>query len=377
MGGCGSTQSADVSLTRAGAATQDAELWEAVEQDDVERATKLIDSGALTNYPSALNTAPTQSAGRKPEPHWTRKLQAVQRYSWTESKAGMSRQHGLLHAAAERGNQAMVDLLLAHGASRFLGDKSEQGETPIEVARRCQHGSLADHMARIEQKATGVEAVQLVEEAPDQPRQPKPTAREEAGAPEDAGPNADLANALAHYDNASGAEVIAAACNLAEAVRSLLSPSALIAPAQPSVPPGRVRHTFKKWDADKNGSLSLAELQAGFESEFGKELAPHAKDAIPTLFEKHAKVDEAGEQSLNVTVFNRFYAEILFKHFDASNDGKLQLAEAQEALAFLVKPSADGGKPNVSMAYPPDAYDETGALALPKSWFLSMYQAME
>ena len=35
-----------------------------------------------------------------------------------------------------------------------------------------------------------------------------------------------------------------------------------------------------------DGFLTLAELQTGFEREFGEGLAPHAKESIPALFEQ-------------------------------------------------------------------------------------------
>ena len=130
---------------------------------------------------------------------------------------------------------------------------------------------------------------------------------------------------------------------------------------------------FKKMDTNQDGLLSLAELQAGFASEFG-DLSPAAKDAIPTLFEQRAKADDKGEKALKIGVFNRFYAQILFTHFDANGDGVLQLEEAQAALKWLTKPSADG---NVAVAFPPDAYTESGELALPFGWFWGVYSAME
>lgn len=43
----------------------------------------------------------------------------------------------------------------------------------------------------------------------------------------------------------------------------------LVAPANRSLPPARVRHMFRVLDADGNGALSLDELLTGFEKEFG------------------------------------------------------------------------------------------------------------
>ena len=152
----------------------------------------------------------------------------------------------------------------------------------------------------------------------------------------------------------------------------------LVSPANRSMPPGRVRALFKRLDADGDGRLTLAELKAGFEQEFGT-LSSRAQDAIPALFDARAEPDEAasaGGKSLKIGVFSRFYAEILFLHFDANGDGALQLEEAQEALKFMVKP-VDGVKPALTVAFPPEAYTESGELALSKQWFWSIYQAME
>ena len=89
---------------------------------------------------------------------------------------------------------------------------------------------------------------------------------------------------------------------------------------------------FKKLDANSDGSLTLEELNAGFEREFG-ELKPHAKEAIPLIFEAHATVDDVLGKALKINVFNRFYAEVLFKHFDTDNNGTLQAEEATQVLA--------------------------------------------
>ena len=84
--------------------------------------------------------------------------------------------------------------------------------------------------------------------------------------------------------------------------------------------------------------MSLDELQAGFEREFGDQfgkLAPHAKAAIPALFDAFAS-DVAGVgKALSLEVFTRVYAEILYKHFDEDNNGTLQVGEAEKPLKFL------------------------------------------
>jgi len=139
--------------------------------------------------------------------------------------------------------------------------------------------------------------------------------------------------------------------------------------------PRRTKAFFAKLDKDKDNRVTLTELQSGFEKEFKGQLRPHAKDAIVELFEAHAKEDAVGK-SLKPGSFNRFYAEILFRHFDANNNGTLQLEEAQEALKFLY-PTKDGAKPDVNVAFPDSAKTESGEFALPKGWFFMTYQAVE
>ena len=53
-------------------------------------------------------------------------------------------------------------------------------------------------------------------------------------------------------------------------------------------------------------------------------LRPHAKQAVATLFEKHA-TNEASGKGLKIGKFNRFYGEILFRPFDANDNGTLQM----------------------------------------------------
>lgn len=158
-----------------------------------------------------------------------------------------------------------------------------------------------------------------------------------------------------------------------------IATATLVAPADRSRPPGRVRHMFKKLDANNDGFLSLDELLIGFEREFekiGGGLAPHAKDAISELFEEHAKTDDTHGKVLKIGQFARFYAVILFKHFDADNSGKLDLEEATAALKFLSKPSSDSSQ--LQVAFPPQAYDEAGGVKpLPFAWFWSTFRAMD
>ena len=150
-----------------------------------------------------------------------------------------------------------------------------------------------------------------------------------------------------------------------------LPTGSMITPADRTMPPARVRAIFAEWDTNQDGALSLDELQVGFAGLFTGGLAPHAEAAVSRLFEAHAN-----DGHLPVHLFNRFFAEILFRHFDTNGDGALQRAEAEGALKFLLKPPAEGA-PAVAFAYPPEAFDGSGELQLPKAWFLAQYQAME
>ena len=99
-----------------------------------------------------------------------------------------------------------------------------------------------------------------------------------------------------------------------------VSAGRLLSPSNPNKPPGRVRHIFKTWDTDQDGGLALDELHAGFHGLFGDSFAPHAKEAVSALFEAHATADAGRGKQLKIGVFNRFFAEILFKHFDTNNE---------------------------------------------------------
>ena len=127
-----------------------------------------------------------------------------------------------------------------------------------------------------------------------------------------------------------------------------------------------------------DGMLTLEEITAGFDKEFGSDMPTHAKEKVKELFEAHAKPDASGTPHLKSGAFSRFYAEILFRKFDLNNNGTLQLDEAQEALRFLKKSAEDGNRPAVIAAFPDDAYDkDTGELQLKFRWFWSLYVAME
>ena len=140
--------------------------------------------------------------------------------------------------------------------------------------------------------------------------------------------------------------------------------------------PARVKAVFQKFDEDKDGKLTLEEITIGFDREFKTKLPAHARDAIPELFEKHAKADGAGPKQLGRQLFSRFYAEILFKVFDADNNGWLSLAEAQNALQYLLPKGTGGSDSAVNVAFPADAYTPEGELRLQKAWFYQVFKSM-
>ena len=111
-------------------------------------------------------------------------------------------------------------------------------------------------------------------------------------------------------------------------------PSAVTVSAEANrkMPPGRVRFMFKKYDTDDDGRLSLDELIAGFQTELKVgSLAPHVMDKLKECFEKVATAgDDGGAKAIERKHFARFYAEIMFRHFDKDNSGTLELAEVQE-----------------------------------------------
>ena len=65
-------------------------------------------------------------------------------------------------------------------------------------------------------------------------------------------------------------------------------------------------------------------------------------------FDRVASDDKQDGQSLKASHFGRFYAEVLFRHFDADNSGTLGLAGVQKAMAFLTKP----GQPSAGRRVP-------------------------
>jgi len=142
-------------------------------------------------------------------------------------------------------------------------------------------------------------------------------------------------------------------------------------------PPGRVRHAYKMMDSDNNGSISKEELMAGFKSELGEAPAQHVVEWIDTNFEKHGTDIGNGTKELSIKVFMRFYAGVLFAHFDKDNSGTLELAEVQKALAFLVKPDAAGEKTAPVVSFPAEFQQAGGEVSLPFAWFWATFKSMD
>ena len=158
---------------------------------------------------------------------------------------------------------------------------------------------------------------------------------------------------------------------------SLQAPEAKItAPADSNKPPGRVRAMFKKMDTDSSGALSIEEIKRGFTKEF-EVLKPHVEKKIDELFEAKASADDNGKKVLKGKVFSRFFAEVLFCHFDADSNGTLELAEFEKAIGFMVKPDKDGNKTLPSVAFPPEFVGESGKVHLPMQWFWVIFSGME
>ena len=162
--------------------------------------------------------------------------------------------------------------------------------------------------------------------------------------------------------------------DLQKLFRFLFSKKSSFKPANTKMPPGRVRHMFKKLDKDGSGGLTMEELLVGFAKEFNvTSLAPHVKAKMQEAFDRVASDDKQDGKSLKASHFGRFYAEVLFRHFDADNSGTLELAEVQKAMAFLTKP----GQPTPVVAYPPQYTQPSGEVHLPIGWFWSMFSAMD
>ena len=132
---------------------------------------------------------------------------------------------------------------------------------------------------------------------------------------------------------------------------------------------------FKTLDKDSSGGLTEAELLTGFAAEFKVEaLTDHVISTIKETFAKVATADAADGKSLKPGLFSRFYCEVIFNHFDTNQNGTLQVAEAQAALAYMNK----AGNEPLYVAFPPQFSDAaSGELRLPIQWFWKLFSAME
>merc|ERR1711924_429493 len=100
---------------------------------------------------------------------------------------------------------------------------------------------------------------------------------------------------------------------------------------------------------------------------------------IESNFEAHAEAADGadGIRALKIGKFSRFYADVLFAHFDKDSSGSLQLAEVQEALKYLVKPEADGTKVTPVISFPAQYTSESGEVSLPPSYFWTIFASFD
>ena len=168
------------------------------------------------------------------------------------------------------------------------------------------------------------------------------------------------------------------------AIATPVAPAEVLAEATPlplrkSAAPARVKALWRRLDSDRDGRVTLAELCAGLEAEFGDGLPAHARAAIAEVGEALAIGDPGfGERYVDRHRFAQIYAEVLFRRFDAADAGVLTYDGAQGALKFLTRaPEGGGPKPDVPFAAPPDAYDEFGELRMPIEWFGMLFRTME
>ena len=135
--------------------------------------------------------------------------------------------------------------------------------------------------------------------------------------------------------------------------------------------PLRTRRHFKSLDLNGDHRISKDEILVGLESQEFPELTPHAREAVPALWEAYARREEGGsERFLDLPLFNSMYAAMLFASFDASNTGWLSAAEATNALDFMHLREKD-----CAYAFPAGAYVD-GELRLGPDWFWMLFQRM-
>ena len=86
--------------------------------------------------------------------------------------------------------------------------------------------------------------------------------------------------------------------------------------------------------------VSQAELTTALTAAFPN-MPAWAMEHLPQQYEKYA-TGEGEARGLDSAAFSKLYAAFLFRYFDASQDGMLQVDECEKALAFLTdgKPTA-------------------------------------
>jgi hypothetical protein len=258
---------------------------------------------------------------------------------------------------------------------KLVWDASQAVHMPRPIVMRSTDSQASARAKRVlegSQKRVPDESLRALVQAPEQAHT-KAEARVEAAHQAAAAPTTAPTGAAP-----TSAEPAAAATSVSSgALATQPSSGALLQTADNKKPPGRVRYMFSKLDKDSSGGIFLDELIMGFQKDFGgaEPLTPHVLSSLERMFEAHATADEGGEsKSIKANVFSRVYAQALFAHFDKSNDGRLQLAEVQNALAHLVKRNADGQRAPPAIAYPAEFTDANGEVHLPFAWFWTIFR---
>ena len=131
--------------------------------------------------------------------------------------------------------------------------------------------------------------------------------------------------------------------------------AAEIAPATDNAVPEKIDALFAQYDTNGDGVISEEELTSSLDKAF-PEMKQWARDHIPVQFAKYASGEPKG---LDKPRFTKLYAAFLFRYFDESGDGELQVAECERALKFLA------GK-DTAVACPPG--DSAGVVSKLDFW---------
>ena len=131
--------------------------------------------------------------------------------------------------------------------------------------------------------------------------------------------------------------------------------AAEIAPATDNTVPEKIDALFAQYDTNGDGVISEEELASSLEKAF-PDMKQWARDHIPVQFAKYASGEPKG---LDKPCFTKLYAAFLFRYFDESGDGELQVSECEQALKFLA------GK-DTAVACPPG--DSAGVVSKLDFW---------